>query len=170
MRLSNALESSTADAGRIGGGGTSQRAALVVQETHNDGEVVEDANSVADAIAVVGPQLRIAQREIGRMKGIIDDASSELFTSFCEIQGAFGREDINLTGTGADLALTRAMTALQFQDMVGQLMSGLSQRIGVATEMLDSVSSRGAVPKPGLHFPRQVVLQQDVGSGDVELF
>lgn len=131
---------------------------------------MEDSNSVANAIAVVGPQLRIAQSEIGRMKGIIDDASSELFTSFSEIQGAFGREDVNLTGTGADLALIRAMTALQFQDMVGQLMSGLSQRIGVATEVLDSVSSRAAEPTQGPHFPRQVVLQNDVGSGDVELF
>ena|GEM_PF-2187497 len=131
---------------------------------------MEDSNSVTEAIAAVAPQLRIAQSELGRMKGIIDDASSELFTSFSEIQGAFWREDINLAGSGADQALTRAMTALQFQDMVDQLMSGLSQRIGVATEMLDRVSPSDAAPTKERIFPRQVVLQHDVGSGDVELF
>ncbi|MFO0113798.1 MAG: hypothetical protein ACK53F_02265 [Betaproteobacteria bacterium] len=128
---------------------------------------MEHVQSISQAIAVVGPQLRIAQSEIGRMRGIIDNAASELLISFGEIQSAVMQSEVAV-GNTADAAIARAMTALQFQDMVAQMMSGLSQRIGAATEMLD-----GAVTSDGTScatFPRQVVLQQDVAAGDIELF
>jgi hypothetical protein len=131
------------------------------------GVFVEHVQSISQAIAVVGPQLRIAQSEIGRMRGIIDNAASELLISFGEIQSAVMQSEVAV-GNTADAAIARAMTALQFQDMVAQMMSGLSQRIGAATEMLD-----GAVTSDGTSratFPRQVVLQQDVAAGDIELF
>ena len=131
------------------------------------GVFVEHVQSIGQAIAVVGPQLRIAQSEIGRMRGIIDNAASELLISFGEIQSAVMQSEVAV-GNTADAAIARAMTALQFQDMVAQMMSGLSQRIGAATEMLD-----GAVTSDGTScatFPRQVVLQQDVAAGDIELF
>jgi hypothetical protein len=136
---------------------------------HSFGEFVEHAQSVTQAIAVVGPQLRIAQSEIGRMKGIIDTAATELLSSFGEIQGVF-RAINHGRFEAADAALSRAMTALQFQDMVGQLMTGLSERIGTATQVLDHASSTGEFTGQIHAFPRQVVLQQDVASGDVELF
>jgi hypothetical protein len=134
---------------------------------------VEHAHSVTQAIAVIGPQLRIAQSEIGRMKGIIDTAATELLSSFGEIQGVFRAVD-NGQFVIADAALSRAMTALQFQDMVGQLMTGL--RIGMATRVLDHASRTGVASTTSevteqIHtFPRQVVLQHDVASGDIELF
>ncbi len=131
------------------------------------GVYVEQVQSVSQAIAVVGPQLRIAQSEIGRMKGIIDNAAAELLTSFGEIQSAVVQGAV-VRGNNADAAIARAMTALQFQDMVGQLMSGLSQRIGAATDVLDGAT--GADVSAAAHFPRQVVLQHDVAAGDVELF
>ena len=130
---------------------------------------MEHAQSVKQAIAVVGPQLRIAQSEIGRMKGIIDAAATELLSSFGEIQGVFRAVDHGRFET-ADAALSRALTALQFQDMVGQLMTGLSERIGTATHVLDHASSQGSFTDQIHTFPRQVVLQHDVASGDVELF
>ncbi len=130
---------------------------------------MEHAQSVTHAIAVVGPQLRIAQCEIWRMKGIIDTAATELLSSFGEIRGVFqavenGRLEI------VDAALSRAMTALQFQDLVGQLMTGLSERIGTATFVLDCAARTGEVSEEIHRFPRQVVLQQDVASGEIELF
>ncbi|MCA2997441.1 MAG: hypothetical protein ING75_02450 [Rhodocyclaceae bacterium] len=136
---------------------------------------MEHAHSVTQAIAVIGPQLRIAQSEIGRMKGIIDTAATELLSSFGEIQGVFRAVD-NGQFVIADAALSRAMTALQFQDMVGQLMTGLSERIGMATHVLDHASRTGEASTTSevteqIHtFPRQVVLQHDVASGDIELF
>jgi hypothetical protein len=130
---------------------------------------VEHSKSVIEAIAVVGPQLRIAQSEIGRMRGIIDNASSELMVSFSEIQSAVQRRSEPQLAT-ADAALARAITALQFQDMVGQLMSGLSERLGTASSMLDNVSGPVGESPVLPAFPRQVVFQHDVGSGEVELF
>jgi len=62
-------------------------------QNHIIGEFVEHAHSVTQAIAVIGPQLRIAQSEIGRMKGIIDTAATELLSSFGEIQGVFRAVD-----------------------------------------------------------------------------
>ncbi|MBC7623964.1 MAG: hypothetical protein H7232_11300 [Aeromicrobium sp.] len=130
---------------------------------------MEHAQSVTQAIAVVGPQLRIAQSELGRMKGIIDTAATELLSSFGEIQGVFqGVEQERCES--ADAALARAMTALQFQDMVGQLMTGLTERISTATHVLDHASNTGEVTGRVRTFPRQVVLQHDVASGDIELF
>ncbi len=128
---------------------------------------MEHVQSVSQAIAVVGPQLRIAQSEIGRMKGIIDTAAAELLTSFGEIQSAVIHGDV-AGGNSADAALARAMTALQFQDMVGQLMSGLSQRIGAASDVLDGAATPDALGST--EFPRQVVLQHDIVAGDIELF
>ena len=130
---------------------------------------MEHAHSVTHAIAVVGPQLRIAQSEIGRMKGIIDTAATELLSSFGEIRGVFQAVENGQLET-ADAALSRAMTALQFQDLVGQLMAGLSQRIGTANDVLDHASTTGGMTEQIHTFPRQVVLQHDVASGDVELF
>ncbi|MCA3033704.1 MAG: hypothetical protein ING33_00610 [Rhodocyclaceae bacterium] len=109
------------------------------------------------------------------MKGIIDTAATELLSSFGEIQGVFRAVD-NGQFVIADAALSRAMTALQFQDMVGQLLTGLSERIGMATRVLDHASRTGVASTTSevteqIHtFPRQVVLQHDVASGDIELF
>jgi hypothetical protein len=103
------------------------------------------------------------------MRGIIDNAASELMDSFGEIQSAVQRRS-ELPLANADAALARAITALQFQDMVGQLMSGLSERIGTASSMLDSAGGMTGDGANAGAFPRQVVLQHDVGSGDIELF
>jgi len=102
------------------------------------------------------------------MKGIIDTAATELLSSFGEIQGVFRAVD-NGQFVIADAALSRAMTALQFQDMVGQLMTGLSERIDHASRT--GVASTTSEVTEQIHtFPRQVVLQHDVASGDIELF
>ncbi len=106
------------------------------------------------------------------MQGIIDSAASELLRSFREIQDALDRGGIDAAGTGADHALLRAMTALQFQDMTGQLISGLRARITCASGVLDRATAGELLQgnPAGEIFPRQIVLQANLAPGSIDLF
>lgn len=120
----------------------------------------------------VAPQLRLAQSELNRVQSIIDDASSQLMTSFDVLREGVVRRSDDWAGTPEGQAICSAMTALQFQDMVGQLMSGVSNRINVAAQLLDapSTDADAKVASRATGFPREVVAQKDITVGDIELF
>jgi hypothetical protein len=126
----------------------------------------------SSVIGSVAPQLRLAQSELTRVQSIIDDASSQLMTSFDVLREGIVQRSDNWVGTPEGQAICTAMTALQFQDMVGQLMSGVSNRIHVAAQLLDAPEVAGATDgaSPAAGFPREVVAQKDITVGDIELF
>jgi hypothetical protein len=131
------------------------------------------ATPMAIRIGQVGPQIRIARSEMIRLRGIIDDASNELLQSFGVLQNVIAVSERDWMSTPSGAALARAMTAMQFQDMVGQLMTGVSQRLDVASDLLGDVEETPGAAEAGAtasNFPRQVVLQTNVSAGDVELF
>ncbi len=123
-------------------------------------------------IGSVAPQLRLAQSELSRVRSIIDDASSQLMSSFDVLREGIVRRSDDWVGTPEGQAICSAMTALQFQDMVGQLMSGVSNRIHVAAQLLDSPDAGEAekTVSAAASFPREVVAQKDVSAGDIDLF
>ncbi len=123
-------------------------------------------------IGSVAPQLRLAESELNRVRSIIDDASSQLMTSFDVLREDIVRRSDNWVGTPEGQAICSAMTALQFQDMVGQLMSGVSNRIHVAAQLLDAPEAGDALPAISVAaaFPREVVAQKDISAGDIDLF
>lgn len=138
----------------------------------NSSSISSVAAPESSVIGSVAPQLRLAQSELTRVQSIIDDASSQLMTSFDVLREGIVQRSDNWVGTPEGQAICTAMTALQFQDMVGQLMSGVSNRIHVAAQLLDSSEAVGAPDgsSTAAGFPREVVAQNDITVGDIELF
>jgi hypothetical protein len=138
----------------------------------NSSSIVSSAAQDGSVIGSVAPQLRLAQSELTRVQSIIDDASSQLMTSFDVLREGIVRRSDDWIGTPEGQAICTAMTALQFQDMVGQLMSGVSNRIHVAAQLLDAPESAESsiASAPPTNFPREVVAQKDITVGDIELF
>jgi hypothetical protein len=136
----------------------------------------------AVAVSAVSSQISLVCGDINRMQGIIDDAANELLSSFSCIQAELLARDAGWASTPVGGAIRRAITALQFQDMAGQLMSGARARLETATDVLDhALKKEGDVtlsgddaPRPdpaaGFIFPRQVVQQHSVAAGEIELF
>ena len=114
----------------------------------------EDAQAfIARYLEIHDFQARSARSELDRLRGLIDDASERLLTSFAAI-GAFSEQhqDAALEGVAvgsADVerAVGNAVSALQFQDMAKQLIGHAVQRI----ELLEKITeSLGRLPEASI--------------------
>ncbi|MDP2399235.1 MAG: hypothetical protein Q8M53_12890 [Burkholderiales bacterium] len=103
----------------------------------------EDARVfIARFIEIHESQSRSARLELGRLRSLIDDASARLMTSF-DVIGTFAKnrresvpDGLDAAGGEIELAVSNAVSALQFQDMATQLVGHAAQRI----ELLEKIA------------------------------
>jgi hypothetical protein len=119
----------------------------VVQDPKKALSGFQDKNMNAFVVAEVTPmtppalvraQIDAVVLDLGRLETIVDDAASQLLSSFGDIQQSFTVLDPQWMSSPAFTAVGKAVTALQFHDMATQLVAGAKARLKVAAEGLST--------------------------------
>ena len=106
----------------------------------------EDAEaSIARYLQIHDAQARSARAELERLRGLIEDASARLLSSFGAI-GALSQTLREAVSEGQDVlppdlrqALDNAVSALQFPDMATQLIDHVVQRIALLEKITQAL-------------------------------
>lgn len=110
-----------------------------------------------------------ALSELARLRGLIDDASARLLASFDVIKAYSERcresmpevDDANVSDV--EKAVGNAISALQFHDMVGQLVGHAAQRIALLERITQSL---GRLPGASVEELTSALAETDCGQRD----
>ncbi|HUO44401.1 MAG TPA: hypothetical protein VMT94_05750 [Burkholderiales bacterium] len=118
-------------------------------------------------------QLTAARADLEQMRAILASAIEGLVTSFTNIALlSNGPDPAGGARPSADWSANlldetrRAMTCLQFQDMLDQLLTQACDRLDLATDALSSESGSGSASGGARHR----IVQRTMDPGDVDLF
>jgi hypothetical protein len=108
--------------------------------------------------------------DLERLKALIADAGDKLVASFKEVADRAPRLGLPASEMQhLNMAITNAVTALQFQDMATQLTGHAQRRLNVLQDCVRRLSDEA--PDPLLATTRmQPVRQSAVGAGSIDLF
>jgi len=108
--------------------------------------------------------------DLERLKTLIADAGDKLLESFNEVSARVPKMPLSdAERTKLMMAVTSAVTALQFQDMATQLTGHAQRRLNVLQDCLKTLTHQA--PDPLLVDTRmQPVRQSAVGAGSIDLF
>ncbi len=111
-------------------------------------------------------QLESAIAELGRLSSLIGNAGDELMTRFGRIALASG----HLESVVIKQEVSRALIALQFQDMALQLVEHTTSRVRAVADSIGDATHANDASRTGLPERAAPVAQHLVDAGSDELF
>ncbi len=127
-------------------------------------------------VAELQDQLLTAATDLDRLGGLLDHAAERLMGSFLSARDRLAAPDPGSASADSLAGLRRdldeAITAMQFPDMAGQVITHAVRRIqGVADALAAEVGEPGEDAAPPVLIQRSCpVAQREMDAGSVELF
>lgn len=126
-------------------------------------------------VAELQDQLLTAATDLDRLGGLLDHAAERLLGSFLSARDRLSVPNVSMSAesiAGLRRDLDEAITAMQFPDMAGQVISHAVRRIhGVADALTADIGDPGEPAAPPELVQRSCpVAQREMDAGTVELF